>query len=69
LTYKEYETQALQVAAGLRKLGLEPHDKVHLFATTRLVTATFALVCRTVHSDNSVAPIGLLCRTPVPRKV
>jgi long-chain acyl-CoA synthetase len=40
LTYKEYEAQALQVGAGLRKLGLEPHDKVHLFATTRLVTAT-----------------------------
>jgi long-chain acyl-CoA synthetase len=35
LTYREYETLVLQVGAGLRKLGLSPHEKVHLFATTR----------------------------------
>jgi long-chain acyl-CoA synthetase len=34
LTYVEYEALALQLGAGLRKLGLSPHDKVHLFATT-----------------------------------
>ncbi|KAI1079902.1 long-chain-fatty-acid-CoA ligase [Whalleya microplaca] len=34
LTYKEYETQALNVGAGLRKLGLDPGDKIHIFATT-----------------------------------
>lgn len=34
LTYREYETLVLQVGAGLRKLGLSPHDKVHLFGTT-----------------------------------
>jgi len=34
LTYREYETLVLQVGAGLRKLGLSPHEKVHLFATT-----------------------------------
>ncbi|GAW27191.1 putative long-chain-fatty-acid- ligase protein [Rosellinia necatrix] len=35
LTYKEYETRALNVGAGLRKLGLEPGDKLHIFASTR----------------------------------
>ncbi|KAI0408385.1 acetyl-CoA synthetase-like protein [Xylaria palmicola] len=34
LTYKEYETRALNVGAGLRKLGLEPGDRVHIFAST-----------------------------------
>ncbi|KAI0813054.1 acetyl-CoA synthetase-like protein [Xylaria sp. FL0064] len=34
LTYKEYETRALNVGAGLRKLGLEPGDKIHIFAST-----------------------------------
>lgn len=35
LTYKDYETRALNVGAGLRKLGLEPGDIVHIFASTR----------------------------------
>ncbi|KAI0968265.1 acetyl-CoA synthetase-like protein [Xylaria arbuscula] len=34
LTYKEYETRALNVGAGLRKLGLEPGDRIHIFAST-----------------------------------
>ena len=34
-TYAEYETMCLQVGAGLRKLGLIPGDKIHLFASTR----------------------------------
>lgn len=34
LTYAQYEKRLLQVGAGLRKLGLEPRDKVHLFAST-----------------------------------
>ncbi|KAI8631330.1 acetyl-CoA synthetase-like protein [Xylariaceae sp. FL1651] len=34
LTYKEYETRALRVGAGLRKLGLGPGDKLHIFAST-----------------------------------
>ncbi|KAK4220024.1 hypothetical protein QBC37DRAFT_76530 [Rhypophila decipiens] len=34
LTYLEYFTQVLQLGSGLRKLGLEPKDKVHLFAST-----------------------------------
>jgi len=38
LTYLEYFTQTLQLGSGLRKLGLKPKDKVHLFASTRLVT-------------------------------
>ncbi|KAI0514917.1 acetyl-CoA synthetase-like protein [Xylaria bambusicola] len=34
LTYKEYEARALNVGAGLRKLGLEPGDRIHIFAST-----------------------------------
>lgn len=37
MTYREYMTQVLQIGAGLRKLGLSPGEKVHLFATTRSV--------------------------------
>ncbi|ORY61271.1 uncharacterized protein BCR38DRAFT_348608 [Pseudomassariella vexata] len=33
-TYAEYEKRVLQVGAGLRKLGLEAGDKVHIFAST-----------------------------------
>ncbi|KAI1848927.1 hypothetical protein JX266_005355 [Neoarthrinium moseri] len=33
-TYSEYEKMVLQVGAGLRKLGLEPRDKLHLFAAS-----------------------------------
>lgn len=39
LTYFEYFTQVLQVASGLRKVGLQPKDKIHLFASTRSVVA------------------------------
>jgi long-chain acyl-CoA synthetase len=38
LNFKEYETLVLELGSGLRKLGLEPHDRVHLFASTRSVT-------------------------------
>jgi long-chain acyl-CoA synthetase len=34
ITYTEYERLMLQVGAGLRKLGMEPGDRVHLFAAT-----------------------------------
>jgi long-chain acyl-CoA synthetase len=34
LSFKEYETQVLQIGAGLRKLGLEAPDRVHMFAST-----------------------------------
>ncbi|KPM42969.1 Long-chain-fatty-acid--CoA ligase 1 [Neonectria ditissima] len=34
LTYKEYETLVLQVGSGLRKLGLSPEHKLHLYGTT-----------------------------------
>jgi long-chain acyl-CoA synthetase len=37
ISFKEYETLILQVGAGLRKLGFEKADRVHLFAATRLV--------------------------------
>lgn len=34
LTFKEYETLVLQVGSGLRKLGLTPEHKLHLFGAT-----------------------------------
>jgi long-chain acyl-CoA synthetase len=34
LSFKEYETQVLQLGAGLRKLGLAAPDRVHMFAST-----------------------------------
>ncbi|KAH6647458.1 hypothetical protein BKA67DRAFT_577530 [Truncatella angustata] len=34
LTYSEYEKLVLQIGAGLRKLGLDPGDKLHIFAST-----------------------------------
>ncbi|KAI0199861.1 acetyl-CoA synthetase-like protein [Astrocystis sublimbata] len=34
LTFKEYETRALNVGAGLRKLGLGSGDRIHIFAST-----------------------------------
>jgi long-chain acyl-CoA synthetase len=37
LTYKQYEERVLHIGSGLRKLGLTPEHKLHLFATTRLV--------------------------------
>lgn len=44
LTYQEYFTMVLQVGAGLRKLGLSPKERLHIFATTR---------CVCFHSPNS----------------
>lgn len=35
MSFIEYERGTLQCGAGLRKLGMEPGDRVHLFATTR----------------------------------
>ncbi|RYP03316.1 hypothetical protein DL764_005212 [Monosporascus ibericus] len=34
ITHKEFEKRALSIGAGLRKLGLEPADRLHIFATT-----------------------------------
>ncbi|PSR79333.1 long-chain-fatty-acid-CoA ligase 1 [Coniella lustricola] len=34
LTYLEYEQLILQVGAGLRKLGLDKDDRIHIFAAT-----------------------------------
>jgi long-chain acyl-CoA synthetase len=35
MSFVEFEKLALQLGAGLRKLGLEPGDKLHLFASTQ----------------------------------
>lgn len=37
ISFVEYETMALEVGAGLRKLGLVKGDRLHLFAGTRSV--------------------------------
>lgn len=46
-TFLEYEKLMLQLGSGLRKLGMEPGDKLHLFAATRyelaLLVNLFAL--------------------------
>jgi len=34
ITFTEYERLVLQLGAGLRKLGLEKYDRVHIFAAT-----------------------------------
>lgn len=44
ITYGEYFTLVKQIGAGLRKLGLQPQDRLHIFATTRYVWPTFDLV-------------------------
>jgi len=37
MSFIEYERSALQAGAGLRKLGMERGDRLHLFAATRYV--------------------------------
>lgn len=37
-TYKEYLALVLQIGSGLRKIGLGPEQKLHLFGTTRYVS-------------------------------
>ncbi|KAH6640460.1 hypothetical protein F5144DRAFT_94524 [Chaetomium tenue] len=45
ITYQEYFTQVLQVGAGLRKLGLSPKDRLHIFATTSSQWLSMAHAC------------------------
>ncbi|AEO64021.1 uncharacterized protein THITE_2109696 [Thermothielavioides terrestris NRRL 8126] len=45
LTYREYFEQVLQVGAGLRKLGLSPKDRLHMFATTTPQWLAMAHAC------------------------
>lgn len=45
LTYAEYETLVLNMASGLRKLGLERGDKLHLFASTSANWLALAHAC------------------------
>ena len=40
ISFIEYQTMALQIGAGLAKLGLTAGDRVHLFAATRSVQST-----------------------------
>ena len=35
MSFVEYERMALQIGAGLRKIGMSAGDKVHLFGATR----------------------------------
>lgn len=47
LTYQEYFTMALQVGAGLRKLGLSPGEKLHIFAATSPQWLNMSHACST----------------------
>ncbi|CAI6097942.1 hypothetical protein V2G26_009019 [Clonostachys chloroleuca] len=47
ITYKEYETLVLQLGSGLRKIGLNPEQKLHLFATTSTNWISTAHACAT----------------------
>jgi long-chain acyl-CoA synthetase len=42
MSFVEFEQTAMQIGAGLRKLGLEPGDKLHLFASTQYA---YPVVC------------------------
>jgi long-chain acyl-CoA synthetase len=57
LTYQEYFTMVLQVGAGLRKLGLSPKERLHIFATTTCVIfhssiRGFADLAKIVHNGS-----------------
>ncbi|KAK4190986.1 hypothetical protein QBC35DRAFT_45594 [Podospora australis] len=45
ITYKEYHDLVLQVGAGLRKMGLNANDRLHIFATTSKQWLTMAHAC------------------------
>lgn len=45
LTYAEFETYLLHLASGLRKLGLERGDKMHIFASTSANWQAMAHAC------------------------
>ncbi|KAK4154762.1 hypothetical protein C8A00DRAFT_32430 [Chaetomidium leptoderma] len=45
MTYQEYFAQVLQIGAGLRKLGLSPKDRLHIFATTSPQWLAMAHAC------------------------
>lgn len=45
ITYREYETLVLQIGAGLRKLGLAPQDRLHIFASTSAQWLSMAHAC------------------------
>ena len=61
ISFVEYEQICLQIGAGLRKLGMEKGDRLHLFAATRclriqLLNARYRLM-------RSLAPTGYRCHT------
>lgn len=45
MTYAEYETHLLNLASGLRKLGVERGDKVHMFASTSVNWLAMSHAC------------------------
>ncbi|PSR99131.1 hypothetical protein BD289DRAFT_458689 [Coniella lustricola] len=45
MTYAEYQTYILSLAAGLRKLGMQRNDKVHMFASTSANWLAVAHAC------------------------
>lgn len=45
ITHGEYETLTRQLGSGMRKLGLQPHDKLHLFASTSAQWLSMSHAC------------------------
>ncbi|KAL2135769.1 hypothetical protein VTI74DRAFT_6974 [Chaetomium olivicolor] len=45
MTYQQYYNMVLQVGAGLRKLGLSPKERLHIFATTTPQWLAMAHAC------------------------
>jgi long-chain acyl-CoA synthetase len=54
VTYKQYEKLVREVGSGLRKLGMSPDTKLHLFGTTRFVSPLLS-ISSVARPDRAVA--------------
>jgi len=61
LTWAEYLQSVLDVASGLRKLGLTSGDRTHIFAATRFVWLPFYLTFLTPAQRELAYPRPRLC--------
>jgi long-chain acyl-CoA synthetase len=65
MSFSDYEKLILQVGAGLRKLGLQKGDKIHLYAATRYVNPPKRPLVAT-HAKDLKAHIGWRLCTALP---